>query len=180
MRAELFNYKTLINDQNWIKDQKKLHGDNCCCCRSIIARYLKGCRVSQIARFIGPAWGPSGMDRTQVGPMLAPWTVLSGMLYLLVSSRSNQCSGSIVVILHTLYHTWVWNRGICRCVIVRPRSHMLIVRRKIVPILQQQNVLLFLGKIDSVAFWYLFIHFQISRNCMALNLKFKYLLLLFL
>ena len=26
-----------------------------------------------------------------------------------------------------LYHTWVWNRGICMCVIVRPRSHMLIV-----------------------------------------------------
>ena len=27
-----------------------------------------------IARFIGPTWGPSGADRTQVGPMLAPWT----------------------------------------------------------------------------------------------------------
>ena len=32
-----------------------------------------------------------------------------------------------------IYHTWVWNREICRCVIVRPRSHKLIVRRKIVP-----------------------------------------------
>ena len=30
-----------------------------------------------IARFMGPAWGPSGADRTQVGPMLAPWTLLS-------------------------------------------------------------------------------------------------------
>ena len=29
-----------------------------------------------------------------------------------------------------LYHTWVWNRGICMCVIVRPRSHMLIVLKK--------------------------------------------------
>ena len=28
-----------------------------------------------------------------------------------------------------LYHTWVWNREICRCVIVRPWSHMLNVRR---------------------------------------------------
>ena len=28
---------------------------------------------------MGPAWGPSGADRTQVGPMLAPWTLLSGM-----------------------------------------------------------------------------------------------------
>ena len=26
-----------------------------------------------IARFMGPTWGPSGADRTQVGPMSAPW-----------------------------------------------------------------------------------------------------------
>ena len=31
-----------------------------------------------IARFMGPTWGPSGADRTQEGPMLAPWTLLSG------------------------------------------------------------------------------------------------------
>ena len=31
-----------------------------------------------IARFMGPTWGPSGADRTQMGPMLAPWTLLSG------------------------------------------------------------------------------------------------------
>ena len=31
-----------------------------------------------IARFMGPTWGPSGADRTQVGAMLAPWTLLSG------------------------------------------------------------------------------------------------------
>ena len=31
-----------------------------------------------IARSMGPTWGPSGADRTQVGPMLAPWTLLSG------------------------------------------------------------------------------------------------------
>ena len=30
-----------------------------------------------IARFMGPTWGPSGADRTQVGPMLVPWTLLS-------------------------------------------------------------------------------------------------------
>ena len=34
--------------------------------------------VTLIARFMGPTWGPSGADRTQVGPMLAPWTLLSG------------------------------------------------------------------------------------------------------
>ena len=31
-----------------------------------------------ITRFLGPTWGPSGADRTQVGPMLAPWTLSSG------------------------------------------------------------------------------------------------------
>ena len=28
--------------------------------------------------FMGPTWGPSGADRTQVGPMWSPWTLLSG------------------------------------------------------------------------------------------------------
>ena len=32
---------------------------------------------SLIARFMGQTWDPSGADRTQVGPMLAPWTLLS-------------------------------------------------------------------------------------------------------
>ena len=29
-------------------------------------------------RYMGPTWGPPGADRTQVGPMLAPWILLSG------------------------------------------------------------------------------------------------------
>ena len=36
-------------------------------------------KQSRIARFMGPTWGPPGADRTLVGPMLAPWTLLSGM-----------------------------------------------------------------------------------------------------
>ena len=31
-----------------------------------------------IARFMGPIWGPAGAERTQMGPMLVPWTLLSG------------------------------------------------------------------------------------------------------
>ena len=30
---------------------------------------------------MGPTWGPSGADRTQVGPVLAPWTLLSGHIW---------------------------------------------------------------------------------------------------
>ena len=33
-----------------------------------------------IARFIGPTWGLPGADRTQVGPMLAPLSLLYGMV----------------------------------------------------------------------------------------------------
>ena len=43
------------------------------------------CVTSLIARFLGPTWGPSGAYRTQVGPMLPPWTLLSGMIRLLGS-----------------------------------------------------------------------------------------------
>ena len=31
--------------------------------------------------FMGPTWGPSGSCRPQMGPMLAPWTLLSGIRY---------------------------------------------------------------------------------------------------
>ena len=36
--------------------------------------------VSQIARFMGPTWGPSGSCRPQIGLMLASWTSLSRMI----------------------------------------------------------------------------------------------------
>ena len=38
-------------------------------------------RVSEqtlIARFMGPTWDPPGSCRPQIGPMLAPWSLLSG------------------------------------------------------------------------------------------------------
>ena len=34
-----------------------------------------------IARFMGPTWGPSGADRSQMDPMLATWTLLSGIVF---------------------------------------------------------------------------------------------------
>ena len=48
-----------------------------------------------IARFMGPTWGPSGADRTQVGPMLAAWTLLSGALLGLHTLLHNLCMASI-------------------------------------------------------------------------------------
>ena len=42
--------------------------------------------------------------------------------------------------------------GFEQCVIMRPRSHMLIVRRKIEPV-KTSDYFIFLGVIDNVAFW---------------------------
>ena len=41
---------------------------------------------SLIARFMRSTWGPSGANRTQVCPMLAPWTLISGMSVVTHSS----------------------------------------------------------------------------------------------
>ena len=53
--------------------------------------------LSLIARFMGPTWGPSEADRTQVGPMLAPWILLSGMTSVVTPSLTNW---------HVNYYTW--------------------------------------------------------------------------
>ena len=42
--------------------------------------WLGSSRPSQIAKFMRPSWGPPGSCRPQMGPMLAPWTLLSGMM----------------------------------------------------------------------------------------------------
>ena len=46
---------------------------------------------SQIAKFMGPTWGPPGSWRPQMGPMLAPWTLLS-MLVCCELNSSEQTS----------------------------------------------------------------------------------------
>ena len=65
------------------------------CCRDVIDRaMMKPDRTedeltisnhpfydtSQIAKFMWPTWGPPGSCRPQMGPMLVPWTLLSGII----------------------------------------------------------------------------------------------------
>ena len=54
-------------------------------------------QASLIARFMAPAWGPSGADRTQMGPMLVPWTLLSGWCWFSYTSSITN-GGHLVVI----------------------------------------------------------------------------------
>ena len=50
-----------------------------CCCK-----YAWTCKnkthppTTRIARFMGPTWGSPGSCRPQMGPILAPWNLLSG------------------------------------------------------------------------------------------------------
>ena len=37
--------------------------------------------ANQISKFMGPTWGPPGSWQPQIGPMLAPWTLLSGHIF---------------------------------------------------------------------------------------------------
>ena len=45
-------------------------------------------RATQIAKFMGPTWDPPGSCQPQMGPMLAPWTLLSWDVFHPKISRS--------------------------------------------------------------------------------------------
>ena len=54
---------------------------------------------------MGPTWGPSGANRTQVGPIVAPWTLLSGYAlceYKVISEFYDPCCSARCKILCTI------------------------------------------------------------------------------
>ena len=55
-----------------------------------------------IAKLMGPTWGPSGSCRTQMGPMLVPWTLLSGNI--LAIGLTVRCDSAYPTSFHTLYN----------------------------------------------------------------------------
>ena len=65
---------------------------------------------------MGPTWGPSGADRTQVGPMLAQWTLLYGYLifkWIVVTSPKEWFSGQHALLPEAVYvqmltNSWEW------------------------------------------------------------------------
>ena len=58
-----------------------------------------------IARFVGPTWGPHGAARTQMGPMLATWTLLSGLFLCRVDAKG-QLGISPFVLSGVSPHNW--------------------------------------------------------------------------
>ena len=72
--------------------------------------------TTQIAKFMGPTWGPSGSFRPQMGPMLAPWTLLSGKWPLVTFPYQfynlSQCLWCNTVTLMHLLKPWTPDREI--------------------------------------------------------------------
>ena len=57
-----------------------------------------------ITKFMGPTWGPPGCCWPQMGPMLAPWTFLSGYSNIAWSKRG------IAARIWSIYVIW-WSRA---------------------------------------------------------------------
>ena len=57
---------------------------------------------------MGPTWGPSGADSTQVGPMLAPWTLLSGKACNLSLSKTILLMSLLSCILPAMFKLLWW------------------------------------------------------------------------
>ena len=54
-------------------------------------------KLSQIAKFMGPTWGRPGSCRPQMGPMMAPWTLLSGAPTWLDSRGLWRCRVAVIL-----------------------------------------------------------------------------------
>ena len=61
-------------------------------------------QAALIARFMGPTWDPPGPARTQVGPMLATWTLLSGCMYILSDMLYHQAVCRFIFFHILQYH----------------------------------------------------------------------------
>ena len=73
-------------------------------------------RLSQTAKFMGPTGGPPGSCRPQVGPMLDPWTLLSGAVFPLLT-QWGYCS---LAISHQYYTRYLF------CYILSMLYHILV------------------------------------------------------
>ena len=77
----------------WVNiDPDLCHYASMCLCSRLVTSYLwplswtalasnllhNVTKATQIARVMGPTWGSPGSCRPQMGPILAPWTLLSG------------------------------------------------------------------------------------------------------
>ena len=80
---------------------------------------------SQIAKFMGPTWGPPGSCRPQMGPMLAPKTLLSGFFWLYHIHSSQQ-----LLYFCVTNHCWlIWSNLIVTTMNIKARTQSTALAR---------------------------------------------------
>ena len=98
---------------------------------------------------MGPTWGPSGSDRTQVGPMLAPWTLLSGISSIpttkhMICTKANlwpwPLSNNLEMLINSGHYKYkcvfqVWEQSL-QCIL---RYHVDIIYTKAIPMETHTN-----------------------------------------
>ena len=75
-------------------------------------------QLTQIARFVWPTWGPPWSCRPQVGPILAPWTLLSGKPSMVQMKACHMFGIKPLCDLRLtqrLYHYWRWFSWLQHC-----------------------------------------------------------------
>ena len=96
----IFKWTVMWNiDISFVISLRRLNKQSICswfgdilCIRRYVSTVKKG---PQIAKFMGPIWGPPGSCRPQMGPMSAPWTLLtwgfSKRVFSVCSSEKPKC-----------------------------------------------------------------------------------------
>ena len=71
--------------------------------------------LTLIARFMGPTWGPSWVDRTHLGPMLAPWTLLSWIHFIcqIILEFCTKHGSDTVVFCAEVHSDWATEKQRC-------------------------------------------------------------------
>ena len=77
----------------------------------VVVLYVKPLKnkTTQIVKSMGPTWGPPGSCRAQMGPMLAPWTLLSGDMSVVAFVSCYYCCCSLGAFQHQGYTHVSWN-----------------------------------------------------------------------
>ena len=109
---------------------------------------------SQIAKFVGPTWGPPGDDGIQVGPMLAPRTLLSGVERQWIGSNyawavtgnlghqlphTHQIESNVMTFtmkrrfIYQCYHKRIWDKLMCLFIGEKPK-HKVIFSLSLMPL----------------------------------------------
>ena len=93
-------------------------------------------KTTQIAQFMGPTWGPSGSCLPQMGPMLAPWTLLSGNVCAHYISRTGISRLPLIlwICLPRVYSSAYLHRADCKGDILQLMPGLLRADRHVFPV----------------------------------------------